>query len=48
MLKQNLWGGGGANKVHYGNYASGEWTDYQIFLGMWFCEVHVWSSAIAP
>ena len=26
---------------------SGEWTDYQIFLGMGFRDAHAWSSAIA-
>ena len=46
MLMQNL-GVEGADKVHYGKCASGEWTDYQIFLGMGFREARRWSSAIA-
>ena len=46
MLMQNL-GVDGADNVHYGRCASGEWTDYQIFLGMGFREAHAWSSAIA-
>ena len=41
-----LGGWGGANKVHCGKCASGEWTDYQIFLGMGFRDAHAWSSAI--
>ena len=45
MLMQNL-GVEGADKVHYGKCASGEWTDYQIFLGMGFRDAHAWSSAI--
>ena len=45
MLMQNL-RVEGADKVHYGKYASGEWTDYQIFLGMGFREARRRSSAI--